>query len=331
MMNMNWNGAASGDGNGGNGGESVCHVYHVLHETVYDYQYNVSLSQQLLHMTPRTFEFQETLAHKIDVFPKPNDWFKRKNYFGNFSKIIMITSLHKSLRVRAESTVRLMPRLRLDQIHDSMPWEGNRIHMEQATTPQAREIAQYLYESPHVSCSPELADYAAPSFTGGRPLLDAALDLTYRIFRDFKFDGSATTISTTLTEVLQLRRGVCQDFAHLMIGCLRTLGIAARYVSGYILTTPPPGQPRMIGCDASHAWVSVYCEGYGWVDFDPTNHCLVQNEHITVGWGRDFSDVTPMRGVILGGGDQILGVNVTVTPLESDFEVGSLLSSSSSV
>jgi transglutaminase-like putative cysteine protease len=206
--------------------------------------------------------------------------------------------------------------LGLNQINDSMPWELNRSHLEKSTQSDAREIAQYLYESPHVICSPALAEYAAPSFTHGRPLLAAALDLTYRIFRDFKFDGNATTISTPLTEVLQLRRGVCQDFAHLMIGCLRTLGIACRYVSGYILTTPPVGQPRMIGCDASHAWVSVYCDGYGWVDFDPTNRCLVQNEHITVGWGRDFSDVTPMRGVILGGGAQKLSVNVTVTPLE---------------
>ena len=291
-------------------------VYHVLHETAYDYQYNVSLSQQLLHMTPRSFDYQETLSERIEVEPKPDDCSDRVNYFGNLSKTIMITRLHQTLRVRAESTVRLRHRLGLSQINNSMPWELKRGHLEKSSDASAREIAQYLYESPHVICSPALAEYAAPSFPPNRPLLAGALDLTYRIFQDFKFDGNATTISTPLSEVLQLRRGVCQDFAHLMIGCLRTLGIACRYVSGYILTTPPVGQPRMIGCDASHAWVSVYCEGYGWVDFDPTNRCLVQNEHITVGWGRDFSDVTPMRGVILGGGEQKLSVNVTVTPLE---------------
>ncbi len=146
-------------------------------------------------------------------------------------------------------------------------------------------------------------------------MLDAALNLTQRIFDDFEFDPKATEISTPLEEVLRGRRGVCQDFAQLMIGCLRSLGLPARYVSGYILTKPPEGQPRLIGADASHAWVSVFCPGIGWIDFDPTNRCLVQREHITLGWGRDFSDVTPMRGIVLGGGDQELTVSVTVTPL----------------
>lgn len=290
-------------------------LYHVLHDTEYFYQYNVSLSQQLLHMTPRSFDYQETLAHQIEVEPKPVDRAERINYFGNLAKTVMIANPHKSLHVRAESRLRLYHRLSLSQINDSMPWEQKRDSLEQCLAANAREISQYLYESPHIACSRDLADYASLSFTPGRPLLDAALDLTYRIFHDFKFDGNATTISTPLSEVLRLKRGVCQDFAHLMIGCLRTLGIAARYVSGYILTTPPAGQPRLIGADASHAWVSVYCAGYGWVDFDPTNHCLVQDEHITVGWGRDFSDVTPMRGVILGGGKQELKVSVTVTRL----------------
>ena len=294
-------------------------LFHVRHETVYSYQYNVSLSQQLLHMSPRSFGYQETLAHLIHIDPLPNDWSERVDYFGNVSKTIMIATLHNELRVRAESTLRLKHRLGLHQINDSMPWEAKRDSLEQCSAATSREISQYLYESPHVVKSPELADFAAPSFPPGRPLLEAALDLTYRIFNEFRFDGTATTIATPLLEVLRLRRGVCQDFAHLMIGCLRTLGIACRYVSGYILTTPPAGQPRLIGADASHAWVSVYCAGYGWVDFDPTNHCLVQDEHITVGWGRDFSDVTPMRGVILGGGEQKLGVSVTVTRLEHQF------------
>jgi transglutaminase-like putative cysteine protease len=175
-----------------------------------------------------------------------------------------------------------------------------------------------MYASPHVICSPDLEQFARISYTPGRPQLDAALDLTQRIFDEFEFDETATEISTPLEEVLKGRRGVCQDFAQLMIGCLRSLGLPARYVSGYILTHPPAGQPRLVGADASHAWASVFCPGPGWIDFDPTNRCLVQHEHITLGWGRDFSDVTPMRGVVLGGGEQDLEVRVTVTPLPLD-------------
>ncbi len=310
---------------------STATLYHILHDTDYTYQRNVNLSQQLLHMTPRDFDYQTTLSHRITIDPLPNDDSERINFFGNLSKRVTITRPHQELKVRAESVIRLQPRLSLAQINDSMPWEAKRDSLEQCSAATSREISQYLYESPHVICSTDLADYAAPCFTPGRPLLDAALALTYRIFNDFKFDGSATTISTPLSEVLRLRRGVCQDFAHLMIGCLRTLGIACRYVSGYILTTPAPGHERLIGADASHAWVSVYCAGFGWVDFDPTNHCLVQDEHITVGWGRDFFDVTPMRGVILGGGEQQLKVSVTVTPLlPNDPRIGMQFASNAS-
>lgn len=289
--------------------------FNVLHDTEYFYQRNVTLSQQLLHMTPRAFEYQDTLSHRIEVEPAPADWSERLDYFGNPCRSLTISTPHRKLRVRAEATLLLRPRLSLHQIADSMSWEAKRDSLHLCPKAEARAISQFLYESPHVTCSADLAQYAKASFTPGRPLLEAALDLTKRIYHDFEFDGNATTISTPLSEVLRGRRGVCQDFAHLMIGCLRTLGLACRYVSGYILTTPPEGQERLTGADASHAWVSVYCAGYGWVDFDPTNQCLVRDEHITVGWGRDFSDVTPMRGVILGGGEQKLQVSVTVTRL----------------
>ena len=181
------------------------------------------------------------------------------------------------------------------------------------------EPAQFLFESPHVEFFRELADYAARSFVRGRPVFEAILDLTRRIHAEFAFDPKATSLSTPLREVLSKRRGVCQDFAHFMTGCLRSQGLAARYVSGYILTSPPPGRPRLVGADASHAWVSAWCggsqENEGWIEFDPTNDCVVDDEHISLAWGRDFSDVTPMRGVILGGGEQELEVRVTVTPL----------------
>ncbi|MBI3230723.1 MAG: transglutaminase family protein [Burkholderiales bacterium] len=289
--------------------------YSVLHETEYLYQRNVSLSQQLLHMTPRSFGYQDTLAHQIDILPVPNESTCRSDYFGNLAQNICITVPHERLYVRAHSQLVLRPRLTEEQLVGSPTWEEKRDKLQRDGNFSLREVAQFVYESPHVRCSPALLAYAQQSFPPQRPLLDGALDLTRRIHADFEFDPSATTISTPLEEVLRGRRGVCQDFAHLMLGCLRSLGLACRYVSGYILTHPPQGQERLIGADASHAWVSVFCTGFGWVDFDPTNRCLVQHEHLTVAWGRDFSDVTPMRGVILGGGEQELSVRVTVTPL----------------
>lgn len=289
--------------------------YRVVHETRYTYQTLVTLSQQYLHMTPRSFAYQQTEAERITLDPQEDDGVDGVDYFGNATRHITIIAPHKMLLVHAESSVTLRPRPDLARIAGSAPWESLRDLMQQERSPEVREAWRYLYASPHVTFSPALEAYARLSYTPGRPQLDAALDLTRRIFDDFEFDGKATDISTPLEQVLKGRRGVCQDFAQLMIGCLRTLGLPARYMSGYILTHPPAGQPRMIGADASHAWVSVFCPGLGWIDFDPTNRSLVQHEHITLGWGRDFSDVTPMRGIVLGGGEQELQVNVTVTPL----------------
>ncbi|MBC7413633.1 MAG: transglutaminase family protein [Herminiimonas sp.] len=288
-------------------------LYHVLHETRHQYQRSVTLSQQMLHMTPRAFAWQQVIEHAIEVDPAPQDWTGQIDYFGNISRSFTLITPHRTLIVRGSATVALLHRPDIGVLVTSPAWESTRARLR--VRGQALEPSRFMFESPHVTCSAELAHYAAPSFTPQRPLLEAAYDLTQRIYHDFDFDDEATTISTPLHEVLTGRRGVCQDFAHLMIGCLRSLGLAARYVSGYILTTPPPGQPRMVGADASHAWVSVYCSQAGWIDFDPTNRRLVQDEHITLGWGRDFSDVTPMRGTVLGGGGQGLDVSVTVTPL----------------
>jgi transglutaminase-like putative cysteine protease len=292
-----------------------CLRYRVVHETRYTYQSAVTLSQQFLHLTPRTFAYQQTQSHSIWSTPAEEDSAGGSDYFGNATRHITITVPHKELLVHAESTVLLSPRHTPNQITGTPPWEHLRMSMLQMRDPDTREAAHYLFASPHVNCSSALADYARLSYMPGRPQLEAAMDLTQRIFDEFEFDDKATDISTPPEQVLQSRRGVCQDFAHLMTGCLRSIGLPARYVSGYILTHPPAGQARMIGADASHAWVSVFCPGLGWVDFDPTNRCLVQGEHITLGWGRDFSDVTPMRGIVLGGGEQQLQVNVTVSPL----------------
>jgi len=289
--------------------------YRVVHETRYQYSSTVTLSQQYLHLSPRSFPCQQTESHLIWLDPVALDSKEGTDYFGNCTRHVALTHPHDSLLVHAESTVSLRARHSLAQIAGSLPWETVRDMMGKEKSPATLEACRYLYASPHVTSFPELEAYARRSYTPGRPQLDAALELTHRIFEDFEFDAKATDISTPLEQVMRGRRGVCQDFAQLMIGCLRSIGLPARYVSGYILTHPPEGKPRLIGADASHAWVSVFCPEFGWVDFDPTNRCLVQHEHITLGWGRDFSDVTPMRGIVLGGGKQTLDVQVTVTPL----------------
>ena len=286
--------------------------YRVRHETTYDYRRNVTLSQQVVHMTPRSFAYQTVVSHQLAIEPDPPDWSTHIDYFGNASKTFTLASPHRRLILRADSIVELHARPAAEKTRDTLPWESQRDQLANPLDARLLPEVAFLYDSPHVECSTDLRDYARPLFTNGRPLLDACMDLTEHIFQDFEFDPEATTISTPLVEVLQGRRGVCQDFAHLMIGCLRSLGLACRYVSGYILTTPPAGEERLIGADASHAWVSVYCTGIGWIDYDPTNRCLVQDEHVTVGWGRDYGDVSPIRGLVLGGGGQKLKVEVTM-------------------
>ena len=288
--------------------------YDVLHETVYSYGSPVVLSQQLLHLTPRVLDFQRLGAHRIDIQPAPSESATRDDYFGNPVTQIMLAAPHASLAVRAHSSIEVMRR-RAPAATE--PWEQARDRLRHGGGTALLDPMQFLFESPHIEFFRDLAAYAEPSFGKGRDLLEAALDLTRRIHADFRFDPKATSVSTPLREVLARRRGVCQDFAHFMTGCLRSLGLPARYVSGYILTSPPPGKPRLIGADASHAWVSAWCGGAAdsWIDFDPTNNMLVGEQHITLAWGRDFSDVTPMRGVILGGGEQELEVRVTVAPL----------------
>src|SRR5258706_4782540 len=287
----------------------------IVHETRYEYDSLVVLSQQLLHLTPRALPWQSCESHRVSVEPKVSEISEREDYYGNRTHHLLLAVPHEALLVRTEPEVTVSPRAQAALSAPRVAWEAVRARLRALDAPPLVEPAEFLYESPHVARSRELADYAVKSFTARRGILEAASDLTRRIHKDFKFDRTATSISTPLRQVLKDRRGVCQDFAHLMIGCLRSIGLAARYVSGYILTAPPPGRPRLVGADASHAWASVYCgERVGWIDIDPTNNCIVDDAHVTLGWGRDFADVTPMRGVILGGGAQQLGVHVTVTP-----------------
>ncbi len=288
--------------------------YHVVHETLCAYTIAVPFAQHVLHLTPRTLPWQACLAHAIAATPVPSESIERPDYFGNPTRYAVFSSPHDVLSVRAESTVEVDRPSAADALSRSPTWETVAEALRALVPSASLEAAEFVFPSPHVALRPDLLQYAAWSFAPGRPLLEAAFDLSHRIHEDFEFDPTATSIATPLDEVMAHRRGVCQDFAHLMIGCLRALGFAARYVSGYILTTPPPGRERLVGADASHAWVSVFSPGIGWVDFDPTNDRLVGNEHVTLGWGRDFGDVTPMRGVILGGGEQRVEVRVTVAP-----------------
>jgi transglutaminase-like putative cysteine protease len=294
----------------------------IFHETRYLYSSPVVLSQQLLHLTPRALPWQSCEAHRISVEPTAGETAEREDYYGNRTLHLLLAAPHEALVVRAESEVSTRPRSQVALGAPRVSWEAVRARLRSLEMPLLVEATEFLYESPHVERSRELADYAVKSFTARRGILEAAIDLTRRIHRDFKFDRTATSVSTPLKQVFRDKRGVCQDFAHLMIGCLRSIGLAARYVSGYILTAPPPGRPRLVGADASHAWTSIYCgERAGWVDLDPTNNCVVDDAHVTLAWGRDFADVTPMRGVILGGGTQELAVRVTVTPrLEAEIE-----------
>ncbi len=296
--------------------------YHVLHETRYDYGSAVSLSQQQLHLSPRVLAWQQVEEQSVEVKPTPN-W-RRDGYdpFGNPVTWIAFHAPHEALLLRSVMNVAVSPHLPAD-LESSLPWESVRDHLAYDPTdpsPADLDATRFLFESPHVRIKHELAAYAADCFPAGVPILVGAKALMSKIFTEFTFDPEATTVSTPILEVLENKRGVCQDFAHLMIGCLRALGLSARYVSGYLLTRPPPGKPRLIGADASHAWVSVYAPGseYEWVDFDPTNDLLPDTEHITVAFGRDFSDVSPLRGIILGGGGTEPEVAVTVVPLDEE-------------
>lgn len=305
--------------------------YHVLHETRYDYGSPVSLSQQQLHLSPRVLDWQKIDEQRIDIQPPPTWRRDGRDAFGNPVTWIAFHAPHESLVIRSAMTIEISPHLPTD-LEQSLPWEvvRDRLAYDAAEAPRADDLdaTRFLFESPHVRVKHELADYAADCFPPETPILIGTQALMAKIFKEFKFDPEATTVSTPVMEVLEKKRGVCQDFAHLMIACLRAIGLAARYVSGYLLTRPPPGKPRLIGADASHAWVSVYAPGreYDWVDFDPTNNLLPNTEHITVAFGRDFSDISPLRGIILGGGGTEPEVAVTVVPLdEEEIPAGLLL------
>jgi transglutaminase-like putative cysteine protease len=290
--------------------------YQVNHTTIFDYAEPVSGCHNLLHLRPREAPRQTCLAQKLTISPEPRGLQNRSDYYGNPIVLFTIQEPHRRLSVTAEHRFEIRPAPEVD-VEGSTPWEEARETLRTDRSPAILDAYRFVFTSQYIPRNQALADYAAPSLPPGRPVLAGALDLTRRIHREFRYDNKATTLSTPLHQVLAERRGVCQDFAHLLIGCLRSLGLAARYVSGYLLTHPAPGQPRLVGADASHAWVSVFCPRLGWVDFDPTNDMIPSDQHITLAWGRDFDDVSPVKGVILGGGSHRMTVSVDVAPIET--------------
>lgn len=295
-------------------------IYHVRHNTTYHYATAAEACHNMLRLEPRTMPGQTCVEFSLKVDPTPARIHTYVDYFGNQVRSFAIFQPHEELSITSESRV-VVERPARPREATSPSWTDVRRCLRSDRDDATIDALQYVFDSVYIRSSTALADYALPSFTKGRPLLAAVADLTTQIFREFAYDPSATTIDTKIEDVLQRRRGVCQDFAHLQIGCLKSLGLAARYVSGYLRTTVAPGQTRLQGADASHAWLSVFCPDNGWVDFDPTNGCLVTDQHITLGWGRDFHDVSPIKGVVLGGGSSTLGVAVDVT-LEAEGAVG---------
>lgn len=289
-------------------------TYRIVHETSYNYPDDVNLSHSQAHLTARTGSGQTRVGGSLRIEPVSAVTATHADYFGNRVTHFTVQEPHKVLRVTAVNEVQVHPPPAPEPT-STLPWEAAREATRLARDPVGLDAYQFAFDSPLVRAEVALSNFAAPSFTPGRSLLEASIDLAGRIHSGFKFDPSATTISTPLFEILALRRGVCQDFAHLMIGSLRSLGLAARYVSGYVRTTPPPGRPRLVGADVSHAWVSVFCPPLGWVDIDPTNNLIPGPDHVTLAWGRDYDDVSPLKGVILGGGRHGLEVSVEMTPI----------------
>ncbi len=291
--------------------------YQIIHKTVYDYDNPVSVSHHLVRMTPRELPRQHFLQREMTGEPKPTQLTSHEDYFGNTVTFITVEEPHRRLAVTAKSAVEIMAP-QPPTPTNTPPWETVRELCRGATVTVAQEACEFAFPSTLVPRSREYATYGAESFMPGGPLLEAALHLMERIHKDFKFDTRATTVATPLEQVFRQRRGVCQDFAHLQIACLRSLGLPARYVSGYLETLPPPGKPKLVGADASHAWLQVWCGDAGWVDLDPTNNTLPGERYITLAWGRDYLDVSPLRGVLTGSGRHQLNVAVDVVPMNGE-------------
>ena len=291
-------------------------IYQVCHRTAYAYAKPVDLGTHLLHLQPRTLPWQRVISSRLAAEPAPAGLRCGTDCFGNHVAWMFLDAPHPSLAVTLDARVEVTPPP-VPQAARTPGWAAVSA-AAYAGGQGGHEAAEFLFDSKHAPASAEALAYAEPSFPPGRPVLEGVMDLNARIGRDFTFRGGVTSIDTTVTQVLKQRAGVCQDFSHLMIAGLRALGLPARYVSGYIRTKPPPGQARRRGCDQSHAWVGCWMgPEHGWVDIDPTNSILIRDEHVVLGWGRDFSDVSPLYGIILGGGRHKLTVSVDLEAMEA--------------
>ena len=289
--------------------------FRVRHLTTYKYSESVRLSHHAAHLSPRDVPGQKVEQTSVVICPQPAVLGNvQPDYFGNPTVYFTIQDPHSTLAVEAGFVVETCPAPTLPHL-DGTAWDKVRTELRRANKAILLSAQDFLYASPLVPILPEALAYTAPSFPPGRPLTEAVLELTARIHKDFAFDPNATKVGTPVGTVFEDRRGVCQDFAHVTIACLRAMGLSARYVSGYIRTLPPPGKEKLIGADASHAWASVMVPGWGWLDIDPTNNKVCGEDHITVAWGRDYDDVSPIRGVVLGGGNHHIDVSVDVFEL----------------
>jgi transglutaminase-like putative cysteine protease len=289
-------------------------LYAVTHTTTYLYADPVSLCHNLVHLRPRPAPRQTCHQAHLIVQPEPRALVHHHDYFGNPITFFAIEEPHKRLSITMKERLEVSP-LAPMPLGETPPWEEVRDALKADRV--LLDASPFTFDSHYVKRGPALAQYAAPSFAPGRPILEAVADLSARIHKEFRYDAKATTLATPLADVLANRHGVCQDFAHLAIGCVRSLGLAARYVSGYLETRSAAGRDRLVGADASHAWLSVFAPGLGWVDFDPTNNVLPSDRHLTVAWGRDYDDVSPVKGVILGGGTHSMTIAVDVLALSA--------------
>ncbi len=298
-------------------------AYHVLHQTLYSYADEVVSSHNEAHLLPRALETQTPSNVQLRIDPAPDSVRWHRDYFGNDVVFFNLQTAHRELTIRTESDVALDPAPRFDPAR-SAPWEQVAAGVRLARSPAALEAFEYVFDSPFVAASEALAAYARPSFVPGRPLAEAVLDFAHRIHAEFDYDPEATTLDTPVEDALRERHGVCQDFAHVMIGGLRSLGLPARYVSGYLRSRRKAktdaklvAEGELVGSEASHAWVAAWCPTLGWIDVDPTNDLVPSDRHIVLAWGRDYDDVSPVQGVTLGGGSHTVEVTVEVKPVDT--------------
>jgi transglutaminase-like putative cysteine protease len=294
-------------------------TYKVVHRTEYHYDAVVSASYGEAHLHPRETSSQQCYVSTLAIDPYPESYRERRDFFGNRAAHFSIREPHQRLVVTATSEVDVMDRSRIVAAVGDRRWERARDATLADPSPEGRAAQQFVLASPAVPTVRAAAEYAALSFPPGRTLVEGMADLAHRLHDQFEFAPGVTTVSTTIEEVIARRAGVCQDFAHLAIAGLRSLGLATRYVSGYLETEPPPGLPRLVGADQSHAWVSVFVPDVGWVDLDPTNDQFANDRYVTVAWGRDYADVPPLKGVIFTRGEaQELEVRVDVVRIAED-------------